>query len=320
MIEIDVGAARARLSAELLDCTVDPRWEYVRFMAEARERFDRFPPSVKEAVAAFAADEDADGVLVLRGLPVDPLLPLTPSHSGDDAHKRTRVSELCLCGVGCALGHPVGYRNERQGAVIHDVYPTQTNERQLSSDSSRSTLGFHTEMAFHSLLPDYVVLVGLRQDPERRARTSFAGVRRILARVDDRTRELLWSHPVEVQIEYSYARVNGAPARPQKRVLYGDASDPYLRFDTDLMRSELPEVQAALVAVTERLSAVEGGVELEPGMLVAFDNRRCVHGRSSFKAHYDGRDRWLQRTVVRRELPCGDFAEPARPWLITRFM
>ena len=28
------------------------------------------------------------------------------------------------------------------------------------------------------------------------------------------------------------------------------------------------------------------------------DNRRAVHGRSEFRARFDGTDRWLQRTFV----------------------
>ncbi len=41
---------------------------------------------------------------------------------------------------------------------------------------------------------------------------------------------------------------------------------------------------------------------IEPGSLLLIDNRRCVHARSDFKAYYDGRDRWLQRMAVVRDL------------------
>ncbi len=43
-------------------------------------------------------------------------------------------------------------------------------------------------------------------------------------------------------------------------------------------------------------------VVIEPGCLLVLDNRRCVHARSDFKAYYDGRDRWLQRMAVVRDL------------------
>lgn len=31
------------------------------------------------------------------------------------------------------------------------------------------------------------------------------------------------------------------------------------------------------------------------------NNRKGLHARSQFTARYDGRDRWLQRTYVRRD-------------------
>jgi alpha-ketoglutarate-dependent taurine dioxygenase len=38
------------------------------------------------------------------------------------------------------------------------------------------------------------------------------------------------------------------------------------------------------------------------GNLLVLDNRRCVHARSVFRAAFDGRDRWLQRLAVVRDL------------------
>ena len=41
---------------------------------------------------------------------------------------------------------------------------------------------------------------------------------------------------------------------------------------------------------------------LDAGDLLVIDNRRAVHGRSKFRARFDGTDRWLQRTFVVDEL------------------
>jgi alpha-ketoglutarate-dependent taurine dioxygenase len=38
------------------------------------------------------------------------------------------------------------------------------------------------------------------------------------------------------------------------------------------------------------------------GDLLCIDNRRTVHGRTSFTPRYDGFDRWLQRSFVVRDL------------------
>ena len=47
---------------------------------------------------------------------------------------------------------------------------------------------------------------------------------------------------------------------------------------------------------------------LEAGDLLVVDNRRAVHGRSEFRARFDGTDRWLQRTFV-----VDDLAADRRP-------
>ena len=41
---------------------------------------------------------------------------------------------------------------------------------------------------------------------------------------------------------------------------------------------------------------------LLPGDLAVVDNRVTVHGRTAFTPHYDGRDRWLQRTFATQNL------------------
>ena len=44
------------------------------------------------------------------------------------------------------------------------------------------------------------------------------------------------------------------------------------------------------------------GVALLPGECLFIDNYKAVHGRSSFKARFDGTDRWLKRINITRDL------------------
>ena len=39
-------------------------------------------------------------------------------------------------------------------------------------------------------------------------------------------------------------------------------------------------------------------IKLKPGDLLLIDNRRVLHSRNAFQAHYDGYDRWLQRIYL----------------------
>ena len=39
-------------------------------------------------------------------------------------------------------------------------------------------------------------------------------------------------------------------------------------------------------------------IQLEPGDLLVFDNRRSAHARSAYTPRFDGSDRWLLRALV----------------------
>jgi hypothetical protein len=57
-------------------------------------------------------------------------------------------------------------------------------------------------------------------------------------------------------------------------------------------------------------------VRLLPGDLVIVDNRRAVHSRSEFEPRWDGKDRWLQRTYVSRDLAASEELRMTRNRLI----
>src|SRR4051812_26831507 len=80
--------------------------------------------------------------------------------------------------VGQSLGEMVGYAQEKRAAFWQSVNPSPGEEHRQTSESSAALLKFHTELAFHPHMPDYVLLGGLRQDPEQTARTIVSCVRR----------------------------------------------------------------------------------------------------------------------------------------------
>jgi hypothetical protein len=288
--------------------SIDPRVDFERFVAEARRVYRLLPERLRRSLSEFGCDGNLDGALLLRGLPQDPDLPPTPMRSGEETGKSTFASELWLCTVASAFGEPVGYLQEKRGRIIQDIFPTPANASKQSSESSSVLLAFHTEIAFHPFMPDYVLLYGLRQDPDKQARTMFASVRRFFHLLDSGDRETLFASLFRAGIDFSFGNLaQEAGAGPLVPVLYGDPQDPFLRYDLDLMVGETRSAHRALEAVHDLVNQVRQEVVLEPGCLLVLDNRRCVHARSMFKASFDGRDRWLQRTAVIR-----DFAASAR--------
>jgi L-asparagine oxygenase len=62
-------------------------------------------------------------------------------------------------------------------------------------------------------------------------------------------------------------------------------------------------------------------VTIEAGSLLIVDNRRSVHARSPLEAHSDGRDRWLERVSVVKDLDASllDRAPERRRIIATNF-
>jgi hypothetical protein len=283
--------------------TLDPFRDFEAFFEEARLLFHEMPRRIRRVLVEFAKRGNSDGALLLRNFPRDPELPPTPTCSGQRVRKSTCASELWMCCVASALGEPVAYLQEKQGSIFQDVFPTPQNADKLSSESSSILLDFHTEIAFHPYMPEYLLLYGLRQDPDKQARTIFSSVRRFFHLLPPGDRDTLFCDLFRTGVDYSFGNVEELRGvGPLVSVLYGDRLDPFLRYDLDLMVGQTSEAERALQVVRDLVNQVKRDVVIEPGSLLVLDNRRCVHARSDFKAYYDGRDRWLQRMAVVRDL------------------
>ncbi|HSK78689.1 MAG TPA: DUF4350 domain-containing protein [Thermoanaerobaculia bacterium] len=301
---IDLTDEENKYLAELLASVEhDPYTDFEAFYLESKLLFHELPRRIRRQLIEFSQKSNVDGVLMLRNFPMDRGLPPTPTKTGERWSKPTRASELWLCSVAAALGEPVGYLQEKQGRIFQDIYPTPSNADKLSSESSSILLDFHTEIAFHPFMPDYILLYGLRQDPLKEARTISSSVRRLFNLLTPGDRDTLFLDLFRTGVDYSFGNFEEKQgAGPLVSILYGDRMDPFLRYDLDLMVGETPAARHALQVVRELVNKVKRDVVIEPGSLVVLDNRRCVHARSNFTAFYDGRDRWLQRMAVVRDL------------------
>jgi alpha-ketoglutarate-dependent taurine dioxygenase len=85
-------------------------------------------------------------------------------------------------------------------------------------------------------------------------------------------------------------------------MLFGDRESPYIRLDPYFTTPLDDEAGAALNALAKIVDDNLQEVALQPGDCIFIDNYRVVHGRKSFKARYDGTDRWLKRINLTRDL------------------
>jgi hypothetical protein len=110
--------------------------------------------------------------------------------------------------------------------------------------------------------------------------------------------------PDSEHVRRAVERGETPPAPPKTGVLFGDPRDPYLAVDEFFIEVEPGDDEArdALDALLRQLRTSQQDVALEPGDLLVIDNYRAVHGRKPFQARYDGRDRWLKRVGITRDL------------------
>lgn len=283
----------------------NPYLDTEEFLLDCEMRADEMPRFVRRALLEFQVRSHPEGVLLLQGLPIDPGLyhVQTPPNAERSTEKATYVSERCLAMIGSRLGHLVSYIQEKNGDLFQNLAPVKSQEQIQSSGSSKTRLQFHRETVFHPYAPEYLLLFCLRPDHDRLAETTYASITHALPLLAAEHLELLFQPLYQTGIDYSFGNVQTIKGKgPVLPVLYGNRHDPFLNYDEDLMMGVTPEAQDALDALKEAIASVYRGIKLETGDLLCIDNRRTVHGRSSFTPRYDGFDRWLQRSFVVRDL------------------
>ena len=92
--------------------------------------------------------------------------------------------------------------------------------------------------------------------------------------------------------------------REKVPILIGTPDSYYIRIDPYFMDSldHDEEARTALDKLVNSIDARLNQVVLQPGDICFIDNYKAVHGRESFRAKYDGTDRWLKRINVTRDL------------------
>ena len=284
LAEVEVGGAGPWASAGAQEA-------FVQLAADASAQFDAPTTAVLEA---FAADAGPAGAVVLRHVPLGEVPPTPPSPTSPTG--KDLRSELALLAVARKLGEPIGYAPEHGGSIVQNLVPTPDAVGRQTSTSSGVDLAFHTETAFHPHLPRYLLLLCLRGDPA--AATTLASVEDLLPALSPGAVDALRRPIFRTAADESFGGSPDAPVGAARPVLGGTPARPTLCWDEELTSSEDPAGADALAELAAAAATQHRSLVLEAGDLLVVDNRRCVHGRSPFRARFDGTDRWLQRTFV----------------------
>lgn len=236
--------------------------------------------------------------LVIERVPVRLTTVRTPDAPGEFDDGGEWTSEACLLAVADFLGIAYGYGREHKGAIIQQVVALPTKEGVKSSQGA-DDLPFHTENSFAATRPDFVLLLCRRTGPAL-VPTFVLDVKEVVSRLSEGAAELLGEPIFSVSSPASF----GDPPFMSSNVSVIDRAGDQLGLRIDLeglLTSEDPQGRAALAELFAATRGAGTAVALKEGELLVIDNRRAGHARPGFTTVFDGRQRWLQRCLVRCE-------------------
>jgi L-asparagine oxygenase len=276
------------------------------------------PLRLRKAVNSFRYREDR-GFLIVKGYDVDDegVGPTPADWRSKTFPGPALKEELLLLLFAALVGEPFGWKTQQNGRLIHEVFPIQADEVAQLGTSSNVELTWHTEDAFHPFRPDYVLLLAVRNESLVPTRVGALDT----SMLSEELLRILFSERFIIKPDNSHLpqyntletprsdaafdgilRMHASPA--PIAVLFGDRQAPYLRLDPYFMETATDDSEGrqALDAVVAAIDRTMQNVTLEAGDILIIDNFKVVHGRQAFKARYDGRDRWLKRINVTRDL------------------
>lgn len=295
------------------------------FMRAAPTYAQELPRSLRAQLNQFRLEEPA-GLCILSGYPIDDArIGPTPAHwKNKPTPSPTLPEDLYFYLCASLLGDPIGWCTQQDGYIMHDIMPIKGHEQEQLGTGSELLLTWHTEDAFHPYRTDYLGLMCLRNF--ERVETTYAALESV--QIDEQTKRILFEPRFTIRpdeshlpknradsqrdlgaspelLQRSYDRIERMNAQPERvAVLFGDPRSPYARLDPYFM-DRIPDDPEAMAALDKLIAAIDAkieGVALQPGEIIFVDNYKVVHGRAPFKARYDGRDRWLRRLNVARDL------------------
>jgi L-asparagine oxygenase len=282
------------------------------WISRARAAWEESPVGLRQTLRAFRRDAGPQGTMIIQGLPVpEHALPDTPSVAGS-VQRTATVSAALLIMVAAGLGDPAAYLPEKSGSLVQDVVPVPGQE-EFQGNAGSVLLEWHNENAFHPHRPDFVMLLCLRADHEKIAGLRTACARQAVPLLGDAAREALFADEFITAAPPSF---DLGDCTVRHAVLTGAPEDPDIRVDLAATTGQTPRARMALKELRTAFDETALVRQLEPGDLAIVDNRITVHGRTGFQPHYDGRDRWLQRTFVTNDLRRSRHQRPADGYVL----
>lgn len=298
--------------------------ENPELMRQAHRLAGALPAQLVQFLEDFRLREPA-ALCLVSGLEIsEERLGATPGHWRDSQYGSPAFpQEIFFLLCASVLGDVFGWATQQDGRIMHDVLPIEGHELIEIGSNSLQHLSWHTEDAFHPCRGDYVALMCLKNpDSVATVMCDAADIDWSAADVEALFEAEFTQLPDNSHQAQNAAQSTGDPTidrlrarsfrliqswneHPVKRpVLFGDRHDPYMALDPYHMKTDdwPPRSLRAFQGLCDQIEASMKDVRLQPGDIAFIDNYRAVHGRKSFRARYDGTDRWLKRLNITRNL------------------
>lgn len=285
---------------DFFDIKINPYHSFEEFRKESLKKSASLPESVRLKLHELVRYGNKDGYLLFPKIALEDKFLKTPEDHKDAQQKEKFVSESVLSIFGSYLGTIYAYKQESNASFFNNIRPTIRNKNEQSSESSDIFLELHTEIAFHEIVPDFLLLYCIKSDRNKEAKTGISSIRNALSHLSCEEIEELFKCQYKIGVDFSFRKnKNNTNAYKNISILSGSKSDPYMVYDADMISCDHTEGQQALLKLDKLLRENMRLVKMEEGDLIIIDNRRTIHSRTGFTAYFDGQDRWLQRSFVK---------------------
>jgi L-asparagine oxygenase len=255
-----------------------PEWEQFKKQA-IRAAADNLPQDIKQMLQHLAEsnDSECDGI-VIDNLPND------ATHQGrPDTTTKVSISEAVLLGMaGVAQCEIIGYRQEKQGALIHRVEP-QPGKEHTQSNAGRVKFNFHSDNAFLSRLmqPQLLGLLGSVNDGDV-ATLLLTLEQDIIPNTPTKLLHTLRQPIFRISAPESFDFGGYIVLSTLRPLIYEDENgQSHIALPGAVFRQENQRAERAMRDFKELLSTLTPrSIVVRPGRFLAFRNTRVVHGRS----------------------------------------
>lgn len=239
------------------------------------------------------------GFTIISGLPFDNDIPATPIELIKNKPTGKFLTEKNLIYLSSIFGKPHSYIEENNGEYIHDLYPIKGNEKIAAGTGSEVDLELHTEIAFDTNKPDYILLTAVRNRDGQNVPTTLVNVNNVLNKLNENELRILENSNFFIRAPYSFSEGDDIYYR-RSLINLKDGNRLSFNFNPGVTYCITAESKILFEKLRNMFTKNIHKAFLEPGVAIIIDNNQMLHGRNSFIPKFDGKDRWLQRIYVKK--------------------